>query len=211
MKKKIVILIFVLLLIVLNILFFTKFYKVNKIVNLMRKDNLKQNYSCTIILNDSQTLLVKRNKNIIMQVLNENDDYFLNYYNFNENNVYNIIDEIRNFYKRKIEIPDKYVLDFPLYRYLTDDYSFINKLKLVSEWKIEDYGNNKYEITTKDNYKVVFNKNTGLVESVTNASEKKRVYYILEDYQENCVTDEDVALPDLSEYTEVDNIEELGN
>ncbi len=211
MKKKIIVLIFiVLVLIILNILFFIKFYKVNKIISLMKVNNKKINYSYSIIINNNSCLL-KRSKNIIIQVLNENNSQFLNYYDFNENYVYNIIDKYRIYYKRKIEKTDYSKNNFPLYEYLTIDYSFINKLKLVFEWKIEDHGNDKYEITTKDNYKVIFNKNTGLAESVTNASEKKRVYYILEDYQENSVTDEDVVLPDLSEYTKVDNIEELGN
>lgn len=212
MKKKMVVLIFiVLVLIILNILFLSKFYKVNKIVNLIKVNNLNENYFLTIIMSDSRLLTVNRNGNIIFKNLKASNYQFLEYYNFNNNYLYDVIIKSKKYNVRKIENYDYDIKKFPLYEYLTNDYSFINKLKLVFEWKIRDCENNKYEITTKDNYKVIFNKNTGLAESVTNASEKKRVYYILEDYQENCVTDEDVKLPDLSEYTKVDNIEELGN
>ena len=58
MKKKIIVLIFiVLVLIILNILFFIKFYKVNKIISLMKVNNKKINYSYSIIINNNSCLV----------------------------------------------------------------------------------------------------------------------------------------------------------
>lgn len=206
MKKKIIIISLILLVIifVLFTLFSIKFYKVNKMINLIKSNNLKNNYSYSIknILTEKVEGIIKRNKNINFVLISESA---YEYYDF-KNNVFYIFNNENNIcYKRGLNDFDKEFTNFPLYQYLTSDYSFSNKLKLVFEWKIKDYDKDNYEITTKDGYKVIFNKITGLVSRVTSYGLENKVDKIVEDFKENCVTDEETKLPDLNEYSLVEN------
>ena len=206
MKKKIIfILTLILLVVVFSTLFFIKFYKVNKIIDLMKVNSNKQNYSYfeKDYVEKINISFIKRAKDIILHrdlTINKN---ILNYYNFYEKETY-IFDEDNNSYLlRKILYTEESFFKFPFYNYLTSDFSFKNKLRLVFDWKIEDIENNCYEITTKENYKITFDKNTGIILRVRSLNPKTKFDKGIEDFKENSVTEEDVKLPDLTEYTQV--------
>ena len=112
-------------------------------------------------------------------------------------------EKIKEYRKRNLSNKDLELLNFPFYEFLTFDYSFKNKLKLVFEWKVINYDNDRYEITTKDNYKVIFDKNTGIALRVTNMNPDERMDRIIKDFEFDNVTDDDIKFPDLSEYKEV--------
>ena len=157
------------------------------------------------LLDSEFTISIKRKEDrLIFNFLVNPNCYF--YYNFNERNVYMIDDESKVFLKRNLYEFDKNILDFPFYNFLTSDYSLRNKLKLVFEWKISNYDNDRYEITTKNNYKIIFDKNTGIALSVININPNERVDRVIKEFEFDCVTDEDVKFPDLSGYREVSNI-----
>ena len=174
----------------------------------MEQNSEKLNY-CYVnedLLDSEFTIFVKRKENIrISDLLSNSNDYF--YYDFNEEFLYYINNKDKLFFKRRLDIVDKQALYFPFYEYLTTDYSLKNKLKLVFEWKISDYDNDRYEITTKNNYKIIFDKNTGIALSVININPNERVDQVIKEFKFDCVTDEDVKLPDLSEYKEVQSID----
>ncbi len=208
MKKKIVFiltLILLLVIVVLSILFFIKFYKVNKIIDLMKINLNKQNYSYfekdfnenvnIVFINHIENITTYENQISIQKNLD--------YYNFNSKMVYHINNISKTYIIRKISDSDNRYLEFPFYNYLTLDFSFKNKLKLVFDWKIKDTKNNCYEITTKDNYKITFDKNNGLVLRVKSLEEGDKFEEGIEDFKENSVTEEDVKLPDLTEYTQI--------
>ena len=157
------------------------------------------------LLNDKFTISLKRKENNLTYSLLDNPNFCF-YYNFDERIVYVIDNENKTFYKRDLDEFDKNILDFPFYNFLTSDYSLKNKLKLVFEWKISNYDNDRYEITTKNNYKIIFDKNTGIALSVININPNERVDRVIKEFEFDCVTDEDVKFPDLSGYREVSNI-----
>ena len=157
---KLLILIVVFILIILSILFIVKFYRVNKIIELMKKNSKIDNYK----LEDSD-LIRNRYKNIIL-ITPTNDSNLCYYYDFDIDKCY-IIDKMSKIYfENNIEESDKDLLNFPLYNYLTDDYSFKNKIKLIFLWKIRKYDDSKFEIITERKDKVIFDKETGLVLNV---------------------------------------------
>ena len=202
MKKKIIIIV-VIIIVILIILFSIKFYKINKIINLIEENNKKLNYSYIDedILENNFSRLFKHKGNILINITCEDvNDYI--YYDLKSKIVYNIDNENKVYYKRTIDINDE--LKFPFYEFLTSDHSLKNKLKLVFEWKLTNYDNDRYEITTKDNYKIIFDKNTGIALRVTNMNPDKRTDKVVKDFEYNSVTDDDVKLPDLSEYKEIE-------
>ena len=206
-KFKIVFIFILIILIIFVILFLIKFYKVNKIIDLIKLNNNKNNYSYLrkdLMEKVEFDYYIKCNKNLIIAELKLNNNY-LHYYDFNNNEVYYFDNENKVYFKEKAQLKNNIYLFFPLYEYLTSDYSFKNKLKLVFEWKIRDYDKNNYEITTSDNYKIIFNKTTGFVSRVISLDLKNKHEIIIEDFKENSVTDEDTKLPDLSEYSLVEN------
>lgn len=206
MKKKVVIFVVFILIILISI-FIIKFNKVNKIVNLIEKNSKQLNYYYIKedILDNEFSMLVKRKENIVVYnfLLNSNE-YF--YYDFNKRIVYDINNENKEVLKRVLINPDKEILQFPFYEFLTSDYSFKNKLKLVFEWKISNYDNDRYEITTKNNYKIIFDKKSGIALSVININPDERVDRVIKEFEFDSVTDEDIELPNLSEYQDVSNM-----
>ena len=205
MKRKIVILSIILLSIIfiLLVLFSIKFYKVNKIINLIRVNSNKTNYSYFIknSFEENSELYIKRNKNIIISKVKLSTQNVKEYYNFKIKTVYGFSDIIHKYYERPLNDYDNEFIEFPLYNFLTSDFSFGNKLKLVFEWKIRNYDENCYEITTKDNYKIIFDKTTGIALRATSLDVNEKFDRIVEDFKENSVTDEETKLPDLSDYS----------
>lgn len=206
MKKKVVIFV-VFILIILMIIFIIKFNKVNKIVNLIEENSKKLNYYYINedVLDNNFSIFVKRNGNVVVSnfLLNPNS-YF--YYNFDKNIVYKINNENKVYLIRDLDKFDEQVLQFPFYKFLTFDYSLKNKLKLVFEWKISNYDNDRYEITTKNNYKIIFDKKSGIALSAININPDERVDQVIKEFEFDSVTDEDIELPDLSEYQEISNM-----
>ncbi len=204
MKKRIIVSVFILLSIIfimLLILFFVKLYKVNKIINLMKINVDKNNYSYSIKdIVESVKNRIKRNKNVILGSMSLKQNVF-DYYDFNSKFVYNFDNKNNSYTKRDLQEYDNEFFEFPLYKFLTSDYSFKNKLKLVFEWKIKDYDENCYEITTKNNYKIIFDKTTGVALRAMNYDLEEKFDIIIEDFKENSVTDEETKLPDLNEYS----------
>ena len=197
MKKciKILILIIVLTLIVLCILFCRKFNKVNKIIEKMEENSKIDNY---YFKNDD--LNKKRNNNI---VIIEQRFYFniLYYYDFNIKKCYIIDEDNKIYYELDITESDKEILDFPLYYKLTTDYSLKSKIKSVFEWKITDLNKNLYEIVTKNNNKIIFDKTTGYILEIDNMSLENKYYKSSNVLKINTVKDDEMNLPDLTEYT----------
>lgn len=171
----------------------------------MEENSKKLNYSYINedVLDNSLKIFFERKGNILVRTSLVYPNYYF-YYEFNNKILYNINKENKLYYKRNIGENDKNLLKFPFYEFLTSDYSLKNKLKLVFEWKITDYDNDRYEITTKDNYKIIFDKNTGLALRVTNINPDKRTDKVVKDFEYNSVTDDDVKLPDFSEYKEIE-------
>lgn len=208
MKKKIVFiltLILLLIIVVLSALFFIKFYKVNKIINLMKVNSNKQNYSYKErnYINSKISFYILHYKTTVKckeETLNHNT---INYYDLKNNIIYYFDNTEKSYLIRKLVDSNKEFLEFPFYRYLTSDFSFKNKLKLVFDWKIKDIENDCYEITTKENYKVIFDKNIGIVLRVISLNQETKFDKGIEDFKENSVTEEDVKLPDLTEYTQI--------
>ena len=207
MKKKVVIFVIFILIILISI-FVIKFNKVNKIINLMKENSKKLNY-CYVKedrLDSEFTVFFKRKENILIVSLISNFSTYIYYYNFNDNIIYDINSEDKVYFKRELDKFDEEVLQFPFYEFLTSDYSFKNKLKLVFEWKISNYDNDRYEITTNNNYKIIFDKKSGIALSVNNINPSQRVDKIIKKFEFDSVTDEDIELPDLSEYQELSNM-----
>ena len=206
MKKKIIfILILLLIIVVLSILSFIKFYKVNKIIDLIKANSNKQNYSYKEknFLNPKILLYIAHYKNIVLYENELMNQKTLDYYDLKNKIMYHFDNIDKNCVVRKLLYSDKKFLEFPFYRYLTSDFSFKNKLRLVFDWKIEDIENNCYEITTKENYKITFDKNTGIILRVRSLNPKTKFDKGIENFKENSVTEEDVKLPDLTEYTQI--------
>ena len=197
MKKciKILIVIIVLTLIVLCILFCRKFNKVNKIIELMEENSKIDNY---LFMNND--LIKKRNNNI---VIIEQRFYFdiLYYYDFNIGKCYIIDEDNKIYYELDITEADKEILDFPLYYKLTTDYSLKSKIKSVFEWKITDLTDKLYEIVTKNNNKVIFDKTSGYILEINNMSLENEYYKSSNYLKVNKVDDNETKLPDLTEYT----------
>ena len=199
MKKKILIIV-VIVLIILIIIFGLKFYK---IINLMKINMKKSNYSYINedIFDNDLKLFYKHSKNILIRKSLVNNDYYF-IYDYDNKILYSIENELKEYSKRNLRETDTELLNFPFYNFLTFDYSFKNKLKLVFEWKVVNYDNDRYEITTKDNYKVIFDKNTGIALRVTNMNPDKRIDRIIKDFEFDNVTDDDIKIPDFSDYKE---------
>ena len=185
---KILISIVILILMILASIFIVKFHRVNKIIELMKKNSEIDNY---LLENDS--ISKKRYENIIRIVFG-NDSNLYYYYDFDVG-IYYIIDKDNNiYYEDSIEEADKKLLEFPFYSYLTNNYTFKNKLKLTFLWKIKIYDKTKYQIITENNDKIVFDGKTGVILKVNDENvgsiiigETKRI-----------------NIPDLSNYTCLD-------
>ena len=174
---KILISIFILILIILLILFVVRFYRVNKIIELMKKNSEIDNYYF-----EDSNFVKKRYKNIIM--INPISDSNLYYYYDFDNSKYYVIDEnSETYYEYDITESNKDLLNFPLYYHLTFDYSFKNKLKLVFLWKIKKYDDTKYEIIKDDNDKAIFDCKTGFVVSINDIETGNIVINKLDDIQ----------------------------
>ena len=174
----------------------------------MKENSKKLNY-CYVKedrLDSEFTVFFKRKENILIVSLISNFSTYIYYYNFNDNIIYDINSEDKVYFKRELDKFDEEVLQFPFYEFLTSDYSFKNKLKLVFEWKISNYDNDRYEITTNNNYKIIFDKKSGIALSVNNINPSQRVDKIIKKFEFDSVTDEDIELPDLSEYQELSNM-----
>lgn len=206
MKKKLVVFVVFILIILISI-FIIKFNKVNKIVNLIEKNSKQSNYYYIKEdrLDNEFAMFFKRKENVIISgfLFNPNN-YF--YYDFKNEILYNFNVENKEYFKREMDISESKILQFPFYEFLTSDYSFKNKLKLVFEWKISNYDNDRYEITTNNNYKIIFDKKSGIALSVNNINPSQKVDKIIKEFEFDSVTDEDIELPDLSEYQDVSNI-----
>ena len=173
----------------------------------MKENSQKLNYYYVNedILDSKFTMFLKRKENIaISGFVSDPNNYF--YYDFKNRILYyfNVVN--KEYFQRELDISEKQVLQFPFYEFLTSDYSFKNKLKLVFEWKISNYDNDRYEITTNNNYKIIFDKKSGIALSVNNINPNQRVDKIIKEFEFDSVTDEDIELPDLSEYQEVSNM-----
>ena len=192
---KILSIIVVLIFIILFILAGIKFRRINEIIELMKENSKIDNY---FFMDDD--IIQKRDGNI---VIIEPRYYFemCYYYDFNNKKYFVIDRDNKIYYELDITEADKEVLDFPLYHNLTTDYSFKNKLKLLFEWKINDFSDNLYEITVKDNTKVIFDKTTGYIVKISNISLENKYYKNPNILIVNEVDSEEMVLPDLSEYT----------
>lgn len=190
-------LILIAIIVVLIILFVSKYYKVNRIINLMKynQENI-DNYSYNI-----DNIDYKRNKDIFMYKYIANNNNFCFYYDRDKDVGYIIDDKNKTYYDNDGFL--KYLYDMPGYKYLTLDFSFKNKLKLVFDWKIDNYTNDTYEITTKDNCKVIVDKETGYVLKMSKLSKSEFMEDIIRTFEVNSVTDKDVELPNLDEYTKM--------
>ena len=202
MKKKILIIVVIIIIILITI-FGIKFYKINKIINLMKINMKKSNYSYIDedILDNDLKLFYKRNKNILIRKSLVNENYYF-IYDYDNKIVYSIDSQLKEYYKRCFDNKDIELLKFPFYSFLTLDYSLKNKLKLVFEWKVINYDNDRYEITTKENYKIIFDKNTGIALRATNMNPDERTDRIIKELEFDNVTDDDVKIPDFSDYKE---------
>ena len=157
---KILILIIALISIVLISLFVAKFNKINEIINLMKINSEIDNYYF-----ENSDMIIKRYKDIVYIIPGSHLDFYY-YYNFKLGKVYIIDEDNKTYYEEEIENSDKSVLEFPLYSYLTKDFSLKNEFKLVFKWKIKDFDNDKYEIITENDDKIVFDRNTGFILNV---------------------------------------------
>ena len=196
--KKLIKAVIKVLIVILFIMYIVKFYKVNKIIELMKKNSEFENYYF-----DDHSLIKKRNKNIVM-IFPSYDSKIYYYYDFDATDKkYYIIDiDNKTYYKEDITESDYDLLDFPLYNYLTSDYSLLNKISLVFDWKINDYDNDRYEIITKQNDRVIFDKNTGFILRVSNLSLENNFEKDVNDCAVNYVTDEETKFPNLEDYDE---------
>ena len=198
MKKilKLLVLIFILILIICIILFIIKFNKVNRIIELMAKNSEIDNYYF-----EDEEMVKERYKNIVkISFGNYENSYY--YYDFNNMKCY-IVDENNNYYfETDISEIDKEILDFPLYSSFTRDYSLKNKLKLVFDLKIKNYDENCYEIITKENRKIIFDKNSGYIlkSEKINSEDSDNKNFV--NISVNTVSIDDVKIPNLEIYSE---------
>lgn len=191
---KILSIIVIVILIILFILIGMKFKRINEIIVLMEKNSKIDNY---FFMDDN--IIKKRNNDI---VIIEQRYYFemYYYYDFTNKKCFVIDKDNKIYYELDITEADKEALDFPLYYNLTTDYSFKNKLELLFKWRINDFSDNLYEITTTDNTKVIFDKTTGYVVKVSNISLENKDYKNPNILIINKVKTEETILPDLTEY-----------
>ena len=152
----------------------------------MKNNYNKQNYSYfeKDLVEKSNSIFIKHTENIILcedKILNEK---ILDFYNIKNKIVYHFDNMAKTYITREMITIEENRSKFPFYRYLTSDFSFKNKLKLVFDWKIKDTENNCYEITTKENYKITFDKNTGIILRVRSLNQKTKFDKGIEDFKE---------------------------
>ena len=185
---KILISIVILILMILASIFIVKFYRVNKIIELMKKNSEIDNY---ILQNNS---LLKTKYGNIIKVIFGNDSNLYYYYDFDVGIYYIIDKDNKIYYEDSIEESDKELLNFPFYSYLTNDYTFKNKLKLIFSWKIKIYDKTKYQIITENKNEIIFDSKTGFVLKVNS-----------EDMGNTKITRiKSIDIPDLSNYIRLD-------
>lgn len=213
MKKvgKIIILSVIVILLILVILFSIKFCTVNSILNNMAENNNLSNLHITKNSRNSLTEAENDVETIVDIYLKDDNRLFVMngikwYVNYNDT-AYIVIDEEKSVLENKYakdygrNVFESFINDF-------DEISLKDKLKYCIDWKISnvEIENVKYYYIEKENNQYWVNKDTFFIEKeiiVTSQTEhsEETITYVETKIEQNTVTDEQMKLPDFSEYT----------
>ena len=199
MKRKIIICILISIIIILFSLFLIKFTTINSFLKKVSNNFNITNYQFELIKNneninptshrylkkDSTLLIIPNDKVKIYMINNEN------------NSVLGLtINETNKTVNKTVLQNSEYL---SLSGNLKQNYSFIEKIKMCFNWKISYEKINEIDcivITDENNNITYYNKENAYLVKNNNFGEVKNI-------QLNSVTENDIALPNLDEYTEI--------
>lgn len=199
MKRKIIICLLISIIIILFSLFLIKFITINSFLKKVSNNFNITNYQFELIKNNENinptshrylkkdsTLLIIPNDKVRIYMINNGNNSVLGL----------TIDEINKTVNKTVLQNSEYL---SLSGNLKQNYSFIEKIKMCFNWKISYEKINEIDcivITDENNNVTYYNKENAYLVKNNNFGEVKNM-------QLNSVTENDVALPNLDEYTEI--------
>lgn len=198
MKRKILICIIILLILIVLILFLVKFITINTFLKKVNKNFSITNFQYELVKeyenNTSTNYKYFKLDSTLLIIPNENVKIFMNYDGNNSVSELTIDEKNKVISRTIVENPEYFTLSGNL----KPNYSFIEKVKMCFNWKI-DYeevnGIDCIVITDENNNITYYNRENAYMVKNENIGEIINI-------QINSVTEEDMALPNLEGYTE---------
>ncbi len=197
MKRKIIICLLISIIIILFSLFLIKFTTINSFLKKVSNNFNITNYQFELIKNNINPTSHRYLKKDSTLLIIPNDKVRIYIINNGNNSVLGLtINETNKTVNKTVLQNSEYL---SLSGNLKPDYSFIEKIKMCFNWKISYEKINEIDcivITDENNNVTYYNKENAYLVKNNDFGEVKNI-------QLNSVTENDVALPNLDEYTEI--------
>lgn len=199
MVKKFFVCIIIILLIIMATLFLVRFITINNFLKKVNENFSITNFQYELVKEDENNTLTNykylKLDSTLLIIPNENIKIFMNYDGNNSVSELTIDEKNKVVNRTTVQNPEYFTLSGNL----KPNYSFIEKVKMCFNWKI-DYeevnGIDCIVITDENNNITYYNRENAYMVKNENIGEVINI-------QINSVTEEDMALPNLGGYTEI--------